>query len=283
MEFKKVYDSFVCQVYYVKKPTSEYKKLYPKKYTFIYKNLGSDDVEIRNSNTIDIMFMRCLMYVFTTVNDNTFLKLMGKPETLENEIFASQRGDMINHFTSEYDVVMSIDTLPQFEYPPNMYSDQIIQCKYSVIHKLSESELKKTVNDTIKLLSETELSLISWIYELYRHFPTNIDGSIRRFHNSLTNNTINNITLKPFTLSIGYDMRVDDNIKELSMTKLIEDTFVPNIKITLYETFNHDITSIKKHLDKNNIKYTDNDKHSVILTHKEYNKIGLNFQICDFV
>lgn len=298
MQFKKIIDGEIIQLYTIVKPNDKWNKLYPKKYVCVIYDVNNKNVSIQNVDSVPIFYlMDKYCYIFSKQPSQQLKKTFGFMKDIHindnNNIIKKCGFNSVNPelLTKDYNSVMCVLSLKNQEYPPTYLTQDIyIQSNYNEMITINDYQkvVNKIVNKHNKQFKINDF--VDFIKQLQINFPLNYGGSIRRFHDTITKESFKNVINKQkqqYEYYLGYDCRdiTDDN--EIELAKHMEQSvYLSNNDYTyVYETYNNSMSKIKQICKDNNINYKQIHKHCISVNNDDYNKLStkLTATLSDFI
>ena len=290
MELKRIIDKAYLQVYRVVNPDAGWKKEFPNASTIITYDINSSVVKLKNTNAaFDWSILTNITYIFTTLPEkaikSSFAGLPMSPSVpLRKKCGLNASNQKL--YTKENNVVLSLYSLQDFEYPPTFLTEHFdVVSNFDEIMSLEDQQLQNAICKMGRKHMRTFKSFVDFVNAIKKNFPLNYMITIRRFYDKITLNDLKKPgTLKPHTMYIGYDMRYGDLMKENVLIRKMESlSYNENDEMLIYETYNNPMDSILQQCKEKNITYTQPYKHCIRIKVNDYEKLKLVSTISDFL
>jgi len=308
MNFKKIFDSEILQVYSIKNPSVNMKKMFPKKFIVGINAMGMTHSVNVNTLPSILAYGIATGYIFTyestfpnniirSPKKSSFINKMGStlPVCLDqyfNESYSnkdekvdiilscnSKNAIMPINFTQEILIRSNSTKLFGYDTKEELLKNKVDKNKISKI-------IMKTINDNIERVD----SLENWVQEVIINVPLNCEGFTIKYPNVINSKNLRKSKISKNKLFIGYDFRprIDDesidiyDYENIIITS-IEDIFEkPSMKLHIKDNYNGLLSRIKEELDKNKLKYLDY-KDEIIVTLANLRKLDLTYNLTDFL
>ena len=194
--------------------------------------------------------------------------------------------DFNTFFNSEVDANTMIKITPScYNKKQNIETNPIIVDEYNYLMKLDKNtaldmtKLRKNWLDDVKKNNIT--TSLKWFEYIKHNCPINsCIGFVYNYYSNINNSTFKK-DISFDDICVYYDIK---SIDEFDIMKNIETNFEnPNQLITFFETYNNKLELVIKECDNKKIKYKKINDQSIELKWCDLNKLGLKWEITDFI
>lgn len=293
MKLTKIIDGDIIQLYNITNTDDKWNKKYPKKNVCVIYDINNKIVYIENVDIVPIFkLIDKISYIFSKQPIKQLEKSFKFMQNIKSHDAVVKRcgfnGVNSELLTNEYNAVVSLMSLNQYEYNPTYLTQEIfIQSNYDELIKINDYQkiFKKIVDKHCDQFKYNHF--VDFIEELKNNFPLNYGGSIRRFVDIIDNKTLTNYNNNKVNYYIGYDCRASTTDDEIKLSQHIENNTYKLNKdyVFVYETYNNSMKKIKDICKKENIEFKDIHKHCIKVSNNDYNKLSTKLisTLSDFI
>lgn len=285
-DFEKIFSGYI-QIYLNNIPDKTKQR---KKYLYVYKlfNVNNDNVKIYENDIFpDYLTLSTTGYMFvkSTKKNKNKTKIPILPDIDINQ-HKTNFCDFNTFFNSEVDANTMIKITPScYNKKQNIETNPIIVDEYNYLMKLDKkttldmTKLKKNWLDDVKKNNIT--TSLKWFEYIKQNCPINsCIGFVYNYYSNINNSTFKK-DISFDDICVYYDIK---SIDEFYIMKNIETNFEnPNQLITFFETYNNKLELVIKECDNKKIKYKKINDQSIELKWCDLNKLGLKWEITDFI
>ena len=308
MKFKRILDTPSLQGFQIISPSKEFKKKYPKKFTFVV-SFGDNNVAL---NTPSLPFVLALPmvrgYIFTYNSKLPAFtgSLSYKEEFIDNSTYPECLDQYFPRVDSDknIDIIFKASPKHNHEVPPCL-SDNLIIRSYSLslLGKDSYEDALKTSENGEKTLKKHLLDIIykhltyfdtpeKWFDNIIDRCPLDSEGCPIRYIKDIDSSTLR-AKPKADDFFITYDFRptywakskdIDYEYENLLETT-IENAFEsPSLELEIYNNYNDIVPRMKEALDKQKISYVfKKEQNKILITLKNLRKLNMTYDMTDFL
>lgn len=283
MNFRKILDGVNIQGYKVCKPTKEFKKMFPKKYTLSLDMFGERMIFNTDELPKESLVYQPIGYIFTYAD--TLPNSLINSKVKYNDVggcFPSCLDTYFSNTDERVDLILSISPKNKVV-PPRFVNEIVVQCNSEQL--MSNNNIKSNILSIVNnYLKEDKFDVMLWVRKVIFNYPINNNGMPIKFPNKISDKTINNCSVKADELFIEYDFRAKNYDKEDELIVALEDAFEDlNKEVVVYDNYNHIVSKLKQALDAKKIKYKLEGNDKLIVKARYLREINLNYQLTDFI
>jgi hypothetical protein len=293
MKLKKVINNSNLQVYFIHKPTKEFKKTFPKKYIIAALILGKEFAGNYDVLPPLLAFGVISGYIFTySKHMPSFLGNRPPPPNVGHT--APTGLDTFFVSSDKVNIVLNCKALEYDDFPLQWMSDVTIKGDISNLAEcpladLPEKYNPKTFQENIMKIVKTQLffpnSLEDWVKEICNRLPATVHDNPIKYPKFITESTLKKCSLPKKFIFVEYDFRLESkqNIYRLenSVINMIEEAFEENQDIIVNNTYNDIIPALKKQLKKQHIKFSEVN-NGISLKLYDFWKVKFRYDLTDF-
>ena len=288
MKFTKILDGVNVQGFQVSKPTAEFKKLFPKRYTFSLDVFGEH--VIINDDTIPRNFTLYppVGYVFTY--EKRLPNWLISDKITYQDVGGCFPSCLDTYFMNTKDVDLIVSCSPKNKVVPPRFSNEIIiQCNSEQLMRGKGKSASEAMKQNLlcivnKYLREGDFSIESWFRNVIFNYPFNNNGLPVRYPKTISEKNVNVCSIKADDMFVEYDFRATSYEKEESFIRTIEDAFEDmNKEIEIYEDYNGLLKTIRHQLDKKKLKYKVVSEDCIKVKTKHLRSLDLKVQLTSFI